>query len=147
MTLRSLVLFLASSSALTFGCSSTTGGGFFTDGGLGDARTDTKPGIGIGGDGGKVDGGVKTDSGLVKDSGGVVTDTGMTCETCQSTYCSSEISACSSDTKCVDTVNCINACSASDSMCPQNCVDSYASSTFPAFYNCIYDNCLDACSE
>jgi hypothetical protein len=144
MTLRSLVLFLASSSALTAGCSSTTGG-YFLDGGPGDARTDTK--VGIGSDGGKFDVGVKTDSGLTKDSGGVVTDTGMTCETCQSTYCSSEISACSGDTKCVDTVNCINACSASDSMCPQNCVDSYASSTFPAFYNCIYDNCLDACSE
>jgi len=146
MNLRLLAAaLLASSALLSFGCSSTTGGFYSdaaTDGPAADGKSDAKVSfdVGIRPDSGRVD------TGVIKDTGGVVTDTGDACETCQTTYCSSEISACSAEPACIDTINCINACSSSDSMCPQGCVDTYGSTKFMTFYNCIYDNCLSACS-
>ncbi len=147
MNLRSLATaaFLASSVLLSFGCSSSTAGFYGdagTDGHVADGKSDAKVGfdVGIRPDSGRVD------TGVVKDTGGGVTDSGDACETCQTTYCSSQISACSAETACIDTVNCINACASGDMTCPQTCVDTYGSTAFMPFYNCIYDNCLSACS-
>jgi hypothetical protein len=34
----------------------------------------------------------------------------------------------------------------SDETCANNCVTMYSSTKFDPFLNCLYDNCLDACS-
>lgn len=69
--------------------------------------------------------------------------TGDPCTTCVNTACSSEESACMSETACTATMDCLSKCA--DPTCADGCVAKYPSPAFDAFMNCVGTKCATPC--
>jgi hypothetical protein len=82
-------------------------------------------------------------------TGGGTTGGGGSCATCQQMQvgaggaCSSQVNACTADTKCNALVGCLNNCT--DMACQQNCASTAGSSSL-ALYNAIVDCACNQCS-
>ncbi len=76
---------------------------------------------------------------------GSATPPPSTCKDCTVAFCDAESKACAADSKCVDQINCINACSTVD--CQNKCIAAHPSTKADAFIKCLMASCKDACTK
>lgn len=65
------------------------------------------------------------------------------CNSCVESSCASELSSCSSDATCTDTMDCLGTCS--DPTCADACVSKFGSTSFDTLMTCVSDFCRTDC--